>query len=173
MDTTALDATVHVVEAIAAFVSATGIGAAVVRYVTAKGIDVHAVLNNQFVQAAENAAVALVTGVSIQGKSIMDPAVIESIVTALAGSLMQTHAATISALAATPADVSRIASNAVLGAVPSVSVVPDPATAISQAVGVLSKARDALSPISAVSVAAPVPVLTVGSLSTVLPSPVV
>lgn len=175
MDNAALASTVQVIEAISALVTTTGIGAAVLRYISAKGIDVHAVLNSQFVQAAENAAVALVTGVSIQGKAINDPAVIESVVTALAGSLMQTHAGTISALSATPADVSRIASNAVLGALPATVVIADPASAITQAVNVLSKARDALSPISTgvVPSSAPVTVTSVGSLPAVLPGPVV
>jgi hypothetical protein len=92
--------------------TATGLGAAALKLLAAKGVDVQRIQNSNLVQAAENTAQSLMLDILVQGKSIKDPAVLADAVAALKTSLSSSHGETVAALGASPADIQRIAANA-------------------------------------------------------------
>lgn len=116
MDTVTFDEGLKLASTLAQLAAASGLGVAVARYLTAKGIDVHAIQNSAVVQAAGRSAKALLSDVVLKGDRISDPAVIRDVTTAVRDSLANSHRETLDALGATAGDVERIADNAVKGA---------------------------------------------------------
>jgi hypothetical protein len=159
-----IDAISNGVRVVIEFLTVTGLGAAALKMLKAKGVDVQRIQNNNLVQAAENAAQPLIMDLVVKGKSITDPTVLSDVTLALKASLLATHAQTAAAIGAAPADVERIASNAVgkvalavtsTAAAAPVAPVATPAPSIAEAAQVLTDAKAALAQ-AGIMVSAPV-----------------
>lgn len=148
MDTATFDAITGAVRSVIELGGALGLGKVALTYLNAQGINTQNLQNNKLVQAAENAAEAGITDILIQGKSPMDPAVLNDVIASIRTSLTQTHAQTIAGAGAAPVDVARVVSNAVMkvarnAPVPTAAPVAPPDD-IANAVQKIVQARSAL-----------------------------